>query len=300
MKLMKTSRAKVNAKINLTLNIAGTDSENYHIIDSVVAPIDISDAISVTSRKDKLINLKVRGMDMLAPENNNAYKAAYKFMNEYGTGGADITVSKNIPVGGGLGGSSADIAGVLKCMAEVYGVKDDLSPLANALSSDGAYMLRGGFARISGRGEKVEPLTFKETLNLVIVTLKEGVDSGRCYAKFDETNGRLGGAETETCAEAVRASDIKGICASCFNALEAPAMQLLPELRQVREDMLSLSPLCVSMSGSGSSMFAVYETKELCDWARLKLRKKYDICFTAKTLKDKMLTRGNIYRLDGK
>lgn len=298
MKLMKTSRAKVNGKINLTLNINGTDSENYHIINSVVAPIDLSDAISVTTRNDKLINLKVRGMDMLAPENNNAYKAAYEFMTKYGTRGADITVNKNIPVGGGLGGSSADIAGVLKCMAKVYGVNEDLTPLANLLSSDGAYMLRGGFALISGRGEQVEPLNFKEYIHFVIVSLKDGVNSGQCYANFDKMNLPFGGEQTPLCVQAIRNSDLRGICDNCFNALEESAMQLLPQLAQVKADMLSLSPMCVSMSGSGSSMFAVYQTKELCEWARLKLRKKYDVCFCAKTQRSPLKgERGNIYDL---
>ena len=142
-------RVKAYAKINLSLNVY--QSENgYHALDSVVTTIDLYDTITVSKRKDDKMNVVMRGIgeEFLYGENNNAYKAAKLFQQTFATKGADITVIKNIPISGGLGGSSADVAGVLKALKKLYAVEEDVKPLADKLGSDSGYLLTGGFARL--------------------------------------------------------------------------------------------------------------------------------------------------------
>ena len=123
---MNTVKIKAYAKINLTLEIEGMEN-GYHLLDSLVASVDIFDLLVLKKRKGRLSAVTMHGMgsESIPPERNNALKAAEEFSAEFGTDGADITVFKNIPIGTGLGGSSADISGVLKGMARLYGIEDE-------------------------------------------------------------------------------------------------------------------------------------------------------------------------------
>jgi len=165
-------KVKSYAKLNLTLDITGVEG-GFHMLDSLVCTVDIFDIIKLKKRKDKLVNIEMhgRGLELLPYEQNNAVKAAESFINCFGTDGADIVIYKNIPVGAGLGGSSADISGVLTGMARLYGVGSDaeLKRLADGLGSDTGYMLSGGFARLTGRGERVEKLSLKRKLYAVLL-----------------------------------------------------------------------------------------------------------------------------------
>ena len=167
---MKKITVKIPAKFNLTLDVIGKN-ENYHDISSLVCSIDIVDEITVVKRKDDKITLKMTGLPVNCPiTDNNAYKAAALFQNTFKTGGVDIVVNKNIPVGGGLGGSSADIAGVLKALNLLFETDMNMVELAASLGSDAPYMINGGYAIISGRGEKIEPHKSQKTLYFLLIT----------------------------------------------------------------------------------------------------------------------------------
>ena len=119
---------KAYAKINLSLNITGTEN-GYHMLDSVVTTIDVFDTISVRKRKDDKITLTMKGVGanlLLDERQNNAYKAAALFKQTFDTKGMDITVVKRIPLGGGLGGSSADVAGVLNALKQLFKIEKDV------------------------------------------------------------------------------------------------------------------------------------------------------------------------------
>ena len=154
---MNTVKIKSYAKINLTLEIKGVEN-GYHLLDSLVASIDLFDLVVLKKRKDKLSSITMRGMgsEGIPPEENIALKTAELFSETFSTPGVDVTVYKNIPIGAGLGGSSADSAGVINGMAKLYGITDEdaLTALAEKTGSDTSYMRKGGFQRMQGRGEK--------------------------------------------------------------------------------------------------------------------------------------------------
>ncbi len=281
---MKTVREKAYAKINLFLDIVGTDENGYHMLDTVVSTISLFDSVVVSSRRDDKIVLKTAGSLYSVTDgfDNNAYKAAKLFQETFNTKGVDITLNKNIPVASGLGGSSADIAGVLKAMKKLFKVEEDIKPIADKLGSDSGYLLTGGFARLSGRGEIVESLDLTNKLYLVIGIAKGGVNTADCYKEYDNQqvtpikNGSRGLIE-----------NLKNnkVCESDFyNALYLPATKINEKVKELYEDMKALSPKAVAMSGSGSSVYAIFDSFELTEWARLKLNKKYKDVFTAETL----------------
>ena len=169
---MNTVKIKSYAKVNLTLEITGIEN-GYHMLDSLVTNIDMFDLLVLKKRKGGLSSVVMKGMgsESIPPEKNNALKAAEAFSKAFGTDGADLTVYQNIPIGGGLGGSSADVAGVLNGMAALYKITDraKLKEIADTLGSDTGYMLDGGFARMQGRGEKVTKLDLTNTLHFLLI-----------------------------------------------------------------------------------------------------------------------------------
>ena len=285
---MNSVKIKSYAKVNLTLEITGIEN-GFHMLDSLVASIDLFDLIVLKKRKDKLSSITMRGMgsEGIPPEKNNALKAAEAFSESFGTAGADITVYKNIPMGAGLGGSSADVAGVLNGMARLYGVTDRaaLKEVADRLGSDTGYMLTGGFARMQGRGEQVTPLPLKNKLHFLLICPSSEVSSGACYKKYDELPRTLEWKEcqTEACIKALACENANEGGRYLMNDLYIPALHLNSDVETAYNEAKSFSPLGVVMSGSGSCVLAMFETKELCQWAQSRYKGKFRT-YVAETL----------------
>ena len=273
---MNSVRVKSYAKINLTLDIAGV-SGGYHMIDSVVASIDLCDVITAKKRKDGLISITMHGegSEAIPHESNNAAKAAEEFVKRFDSTGADITVWKNIPMGAGLGGSSADVAGVLNAMAKLYKVTDfeALKQIADGIGSDCGYMLTGGWARISGRGQVVKRLESKLKLDIGLLVSKSGVSTAECYRLCDSfTHGAPLSGQAE---KSVLACDREGLCASLSNGLTAAAVQLNGDVGEAIAELESFAPLGVNMTGSGSGVYAVFENDTFLRYAQSRYRGKY-------------------------
>lgn len=275
---MRTVRIKAYAKINLTLEIVGA-KDGFHLLDSFVASVDLFDELVVTKRKGALSCVTMRGMgsESIPPERNNALKAAEAFSKRFGTDGVDVTVFKNIPIGGGLGGSSADIAGVLNAMQTLYGVTDDgaVDNLADELGSDVRFMRKGGYARMNGRGEILTPVAGKTPLYLLLICPSSSVSAGACYQKYDETATARTENRTGACINAFENGDTQRVGTFLYNDLYYPAKTLCPDVETALLEAESFSPLGAGMTGSGSAAFALFETKELCDWAKSRYKGKF-------------------------
>ncbi len=297
---MNTVKIKSYAKVNLTLEITGVE-EGYHMLDSLVASVDIFDWIVLKKRKDKHSSIEMKGMgsESIPPEKNNALKAAEAFSTAFGANGADITVYKNIPMGAGLGGSSADVSGVLNGMAKLYGVQDRerLKALADSLGSDTGYMLTGGFARLQGRGEKVTPVSTPAKLHFLLICPPTGVSSGACYQKYDELPKTLEWKEsaTENAIAALEQNDINGVGRYLTNDLYVPALHLNGDVQTAMEEAKSFSPLGAVMTGSGSCVLAMFESKELCEWAKSRYKGKFRT-YTVSTLVPNYQKQSNFWR----
>lgn len=269
-------KVKAYAKINLTLNITGTDG-GFHNLESLVCSVDIFDIIKLKKRKDGKINVVMRGSgaDTIPLGSNNAYKAAKAYVDNFNTTGADIIIEKNIPLGAGLGGSSADAAGVLRGMYILYGEgnEEKLKRIADFLGSDTGYMLTGGYALISGRGDKVSPIDCKKTLYGLLLVPEAGVSSGECYKEYDKQ------PTANTFADGVKEllyGDLSELGGVLHNDLYAAAARLNPSVKRAYEELKSFSPLGVCMTGSGSGVYALFETPEMCAWARSRYKGNFE------------------------
>lgn len=257
---MDKVRIKAPAKVNFALGITG-ESGGFHMLDSIVCTIDLFDDVIVAKRSDGRVNITMRGMgsENIPPEANNAVRAAELFAEKHSTGGADITITKRIPMGAGLGGSSADAAGVLRAMSKLYGRGDEktLGEIADMVGSDTRYMLRGGWARLRGRGNEVEPLKSQLKLSLLILCPPLGVSTAQCYKLYDELPAESP-ADCAAAALAAERGDLYAFCKNMRNALYAPAVQINPDVLAAVRDIEELEPVGACMTGSGSAVFGVF------------------------------------------
>jgi 4-diphosphocytidyl-2-C-methyl-D-erythritol kinase len=240
------------------------------LLDSFVTSLDLHNLVTVKKRKDTLVvgKMKGMGMDAVPFEKTTACKVAEAFKDKFGTTGAEIVIYENIPVGAGLGGSSADAAGVLRALCKLYGVAiEEVYEIANKYGSDVRYMLEGGFARMRGKGELVDGLQEKSRLHFFLLCPNTPVSAGECYRKYDELELAPSSA-TEKAVQAYYSGDLEELGRLLSNDLFEPAKALNADLGRAYEELSSFSPLGVCMTGSGSCVFALFETKELCEWAK--------------------------------
>lgn len=265
---MKTVSVNAYAKVNFTLDILGREG-GYHLLDSLVSTVSLFDSVTATARTDGKTTVSFTGVGAEGiPPRNNALRAAEAFSDAFSMAGADITIDRKIPVGAGLGSSSADAAGVLRALAALHGISDmvRLKAIADSLGSDTGYLLTGGWARMTGRGEQIAPIADMPALSLLLLIPSAGVSTPQCFAAFDrraETFSPL----TEKAIDCLRREGAKGAYAF-GNALTRAAEELNPEVAVLLSEAAKLSEYGFGMTGSGSACYAVFPSQEECLWAR--------------------------------
>lgn len=278
--VMESVKVLSYAKLNLTLDITGR-AGNFHALDSLVVTVGLYDKIIATKRKDSLINVVMHGMgsDRLSPEENHAVCAGEKFAKAFSTQGAEIRIYKNIPMGAGLGGSSADAAGVLNALAKLHRIDDfsKLKEIADALGSDTGYMLRGGLARMRGRGDEVEFFPDTPKMYFLLLCPKSGVSTAECYRVYDELQAAERKPRTERCIAAYRGMGMGEAARLFYNDLYESANLLNSDAGEALKALKAFSPSGASMTGSGSAAFALFESRELCEWAKSRYKGKFRI-----------------------
>ncbi|HHU43085.1 MAG: hypothetical protein QM214_06765 [Bacillota bacterium] len=243
---------RIYAKINLCLAIKGI-CEDMHIIDTVVTNIGVFDEITVKKRNDDQIlisydNLKER------IENDTAEKAAKLLQQEYSLKGADITIKKNIPFSAGLGGSSADSAGVAKCMEELYGLRLKKEILLK-MGSDVPYMYQGGMKRIRGLGETIHEVSLPP-LKYAVLVCPGGMNTKEAYELYDKIGGD--NPDVDEFLENINS----GRPYILYNALQKAAIRLNPNIKTGLKMLKQSGFSSVVMTGSGSAVIGVEQDEK--------------------------------------
>ncbi len=273
---MFSCSVKAYGKINICLKVEEKKGD-YHPLDSIVVTVNKYDVVKVSKRRDEKILLTFLGK--YAPptyiqEETNAYKACKLFMDKYSTCGVNLEIERNIPTGSGMGGSSADISGVLLAMQKLFGIKDDLKEMADNLGSDSGYLLKGGFARLQGRGEIVTPIKSNAKWYVILVYAKNGVNTKDCFETFDKIGDEIS-IDIDKCILAVESENLSLLKGSIGNSLEKSACLLNEEVALNLQNVKNLSPDVYGMTGSGSTVFVMYDSYEMASWAYSKLKKIY-------------------------
>ncbi len=242
-------KTKAYAKINLTLDVF-EKTDGLHLLDTVIAPVDLSDDVEVNFFEDKGVTCTMDGV--LQDETNSAVKAAKIMIEEYDLPGVDVTIQKGIPLSAGLGGSTADGVAVFRIYSDVFGVKVTRSMLKK-LGSDAAAMWQNRICRAEGTGGIVTPVKIEVPYKIGLVVAEGGVSTAECYAAFDENPGKRRRFTENLLAKKV--FDVRAL----GNDLEDAATALNPNIKEAINRLYLAGAKKAVMTGSGSGVVGYFE-----------------------------------------
>ncbi len=266
------------AKINLYLRVLGRRSDNFHELCTVFQSISLCDFLTF-SRGDEIV-LSCNAAEIPLDETNLVVKAARLLQNRFDVKkGAKIALEKHIPAPGGLGGGSSNAAVALLGLSRLWNLTvnfADLLELGATLGADVPFFFCGGTALGSGRGTEISPLADFTAKNLLIVTPNVAVSTKDAFARLNapnltdfDSNGILKICRNEAETAYLQQSKLE-------NDFEKTIFEVAPETAQAKKELLELGAQTALLSGSGASVFAIFDTNELRQNALSRLREARD------------------------
>jgi len=260
--MAQSVRIKAAAKVNLHLRVYNRRPDGFHGILSVFQAVSLSDFIVMRSLKESDV-LSIEGDFDCPIRATTVYKAVEAYRGATGIRtGLHISVDKRIPPASGLGGGSSDAASTLVGMERLLGGGLGLATLeglASSIGSDVPFFLGPAAAIVRGRGEIVEPLDAREDFELVLAYPGFPVSTSEAYGLLDLIRPD-GSEEADPGAESLISAYHGEIARWPFaNSFEAIVAQSRPEIRAVKRCLVDAGAVFASMSGSGSTVFGVFE-----------------------------------------
>jgi 4-diphosphocytidyl-2-C-methyl-D-erythritol kinase len=259
---------EARAKVNLSLRIFPRRPDGFHPLETIFCRIDLAEAVRLRIRDGTGIRLRVCGPESApAGPENLAARAAALFIERAGLRlGVEIELEKRIPPGSGLGGGSSDAAAVLRLLdqaVEAPLANAELVRLAAELGSDVAFFtVNTSLAVGRGRGERIDACPGLEPRPMVLVLPDLHVSTAQAYGWWDDRPGDLGTTPDEQETGGAALQDWDAVVRLARNDFEPVVFERYTLLRSLKERLCETQPSLSLLSGSGSALFAVYETDE--------------------------------------
>jgi 4-diphosphocytidyl-2-C-methyl-D-erythritol kinase len=252
------------AKINWTLRVLGKRADGFHEICTVFQTVSLADRLTFESASELVLTCDAQ--DVPTDERNLVLRAANALRDRFAIEkGARIHLEKRIPSPGGLGGGSSDAAVALVSLAHFWEIKtnkSELSEIGAKLGADVPFFLTGGTALGTGLGTEVEFLPDVAKTLLLIVTPDENVPTGEAYNALNAP--LLTNESAKTILEICRfeAENADFLQTGLHNDFEKTIFRLRPEIARVKNELLQTGASAALLSGSGASVFAIFDNVE--------------------------------------
>jgi 4-diphosphocytidyl-2-C-methyl-D-erythritol kinase len=280
---------KAHAKLNLHLEVLGRRPDGYHDLWSIFHLITLHDHLVFEPLDNGRILLSCNNEHLPVNDKNLVVRAA-KLLQGHGNGaggnhpGAKITLTKNIPVGAGMGGGSSDAAAALLGLSDLWGMElsdPELHRLALQLGSDVPFFLLGGTALVTGRGEIIRPLDWKRIFHFLIVYPGFGVSTAWAYKNLKiSLTKEPEFSKILSCDPSVGPDDDQ-LARSLHNHLETAVIPSHPQIAQIKQKLVQNGALGALMSGSGSSVFGLFPDETSARRSAIKLKVQWPCSFYA-------------------
>ena len=276
------------AKINLSLDVISKRADGYHDLKMVVQSVNLRDEVTVECVPGEGVRIADPGFSFLPDDERNiAAKAANAFFGYAGISGwqAIIRIKKNIPVGAGLGGGSADGACVLRMLDRMFGTKysrEDFVGLGIAVGSDVPVCILGGTKLVEGRGEVLTDISPLPHCHVVICKPWFTCSTPELYKRIDCKNIRIR-PDTDGLIRAIGKGDLADASRYLYNVFEDVLPRGKRDIEDIKYAMLDSGALGAAMSGSGPSVFGLFNNEANARLAYENLVPLYKDCFITQT-----------------
>ena len=267
------------AKINLTLDILRRREDGYHDMQMVMQSVTLADRLTVTPARGAE-GQAASDLRFLPTGNKNlAQVAAAAFREAVGLGGeVDVDIQKRVPVCAGLAGGSADAAAVLRAMNRLSGAglsPDRLAEIGARAGSDVPFCVLGGTALAEGRGERLTPLPPLPPCRIVICKPPFSVSTPQLFGRVN-VRKIVRRPDTAGVTAALAAGDLAGVARRMYNVFEDVLQpRRLAEINEIKSALIDCGALGASMSGSGPSVFGLFDSEAAAREALARLRDSY-------------------------
>lgn len=276
------------AKINFFLKIGTKLGSGYHKIQSVMQKIELSDGISIEPINEDKIVVECTNKE-LENENNLAYKAALLLKKKFKVShGVRIFIEKNIPIEAGLGGGSSDAATALMNLNKLWGLKlqeKQLIELASHISADVPFFIGENAALVEGVGNKIKRIKKSFSINIVLINPGFRVSTKWAYSSFDKQKPKTKTkTDIKSLIKAIEKKDIKGIANNLHNDFEPIIMKKYKIINEIKNNLLRNDALNACVSGSGPTVFGIFNSIYEAREAFFKIQYDYPFVFLTKTI----------------
>ena len=256
---------KSYGKINLGLDVLRRREDGYHEVRMIMQTVGLYDVLTMKKRKDDKIEMTCNLSFLPTDERNLVYKAVKLIKDKYHIkDGVEINLSKRIPVAAGMAGGSSNCAAALKGMNQLFDLGlsiDELCEIGVTLGADVPYCIWGGTALSEGIGEKLSRVDAMPDCYILIAKPGISVSTAFVYKNLDlptlskhpDIDGML---------ECLKEKDLTGICDRLENVLETVTIKEYPIIEKVKKHLMDQGAKGALMSGSGPTIFAVFEDKK--------------------------------------
>ena len=280
-------RTKAYAKLNLTLDILRRREDGYHDMQMVMQAIDLADELDISPAQGE--GAMSTTLSYLPQDGRNlAQLAAQAFREATGSDlQVDISIDKHIPVCAGMAGGSSDAAAVLRAMDAMTGAglsPERLAEIGQAVGSDVPYCVTGGTALAEGRGELLTPLPSLPPCHVVVCKPPFPISTPQLFSRVD-VRKILRRPDTAGLLAALEAGDLVEVARRMYNVFEdvlEPRRQ--NEICAIKAALIDCGALGASMTGSGPTVFGLFDDREAAQTAYEQLRGSYQDVFLCRTL----------------
>lgn len=281
--LPKTVSIQAPAKINISLKVLGRRNDGYHFLATHMQKVALYDTVELNPLAEG-IRLRCLGGEVPEDRNNLVYRAASLFFawaaqnRPAGPHGVALTLRKNIPVAAGLGGGSSDAAATLHGLNALLAADcpaETLAAMGLQLGADVPFFLDASPAvRATGIGEILQPVPPLEQYRVLLVNPGFSVSTRWVYQTFALTEGG-DSVNLKNSQDAVGALDSAGFPVLLANDLERVTLKKFPELGQIKAEMLARGARGALMSGSGPTVFGIYQDRQRAEEAVVVFRERF-------------------------
>jgi 4-diphosphocytidyl-2-C-methyl-D-erythritol kinase len=277
---MNSINLKSRAKINLSIDVLGKREDGYHIVEMIMQTIDLYDKLKITEIEENSILIKSDSVDIPLNKDNIMYKAASLLKYEFNIEkGVEISIEKNIPVAAGMAGGSSNAAAVLVGLNKLWNLglsEERLKDIGLKLGADVPFCITGGSVLAEGIGEELTNIKgINEDVNILVCKPNIFVSTKEVYKSLnmDRVKRR---PQNVKLIEALKKEDIKFISENMVNVLEEVTSLKYTEIGQIEDIMIKNKALGSMMSGSGPTVFGLFDNKDCAIKAKEELMAKYN------------------------
>ncbi len=271
---------KSYGKINLGLDVLRRREDGYHEVRMIMQTVGLYDVLTMKKRKDDQIKMTCNLSFLPTDERNLVYKAVKLIKDKYHIkDGVEIKLNKRIPVAAGMAGGSSNCAAALKGMNQLFDLGlsiDELCEIGVTLGADVPYCIWGGTALSEGIGEKLSRVDAMPDCYILIAKPGISVSTAFVYKNLD-LQGLKKHPDIDGMLTCLKEKDLEGICDRLENVLETVTVKEYPIIEKVKKHLMEQGAKGALMSGSGPTIFAIFQDKKTADNALESLRSIEDI-----------------------